>query len=289
MSNNHGDVIFKQVNVSKKIRIYDVTPALPEYLNEQYILTLNKNKELEWISKSNLSLINTVKINLNTNESKTAFHLGNSFYGLSMGNGTNNGFIPEIIGRGYNETDPGIYIIGKTGNNEPSDIPLIIIDGRSADNTSLKNRPIFGVSSGSYNEFKLIIDENGKVGIGKIPIDNLLEVNGNVSATAFKTNSSSKNKKNIKNNINPYKTYDLRPVTYYNKLNKCNEYGFIAEDVAKVIPELVDKENNPQYILYNGLTALLVSTIKHQKDQIEKLEDRIKHIETLLPVANKYF
>jgi len=287
---NDEEVIFKQIKFSKKNRIYDVTPQLPEYINEPIILTLNKNKELEWVPNSKfIKVVNKYDIQLNKDEHKTVFHIGDSSYGLSFGNGTINGFIPEIIGRGYNETDAGLYLVGKAGNNEWSNIPVVIIDGRSADNTSLKNRPIFGITSGSYNQFNLIIDENGKVGIGKIPTDNLLEVAGSISATSFKTNSSKKNKKNIKNNINPYKTYSLQPVTYYNKLNKNIEYGLIAEDVAKVIPELVDNKENPQYILYNGLSALLLATIKFQRDEIEKLEDRVKNLETLIPIANKYF
>jgi uncharacterized coiled-coil protein SlyX len=112
----------------------------------------------------------------------TAFHVGDGKYGFSMGNGTSQGFIPEIIGMGSDENDAGLYFLGKAGNNLGSGIPLIIMDGRSATNYPLKNRPIFGITSGDYNDYKLLVDGRGRVGIGKIPEIYKLEVQGSIQA-----------------------------------------------------------------------------------------------------------
>jgi len=112
----------------------------------------------------------------------TAFHVGDGKYGFSMGNGSPDGFIPEIIGMGSDENDAGLYFLGRAGNNKESEIPLIIFDGRNNRNGSLKNRPIFGITSGKYNEYKLLVDSNGRIGIGKIPEIYKLEIEGSVQA-----------------------------------------------------------------------------------------------------------
>jgi len=115
----------------------------------------------------------------------TAFHVGDGKHGFSMGNGTTQGFIPEIIGMGSDENDAGLYLLGKGGNNLPSSIPLIIIDGRNAAHEKLSNRPILGITSGDYLSYKLIVDHEGRVGVGKIPEIYKMEVVGAVQADDF--------------------------------------------------------------------------------------------------------
>jgi hypothetical protein len=115
----------------------------------------------------------------------TAFHVGDGSYGFSMGNGTDQGFIPEIIGMGSDENDAGLYFLGRAGNGKQSDIPLIILDGRNSNNLSLKNRPILGITSGDYSEYKLLVDHEGRVGIGKIPEIYKMEINGSIQADDF--------------------------------------------------------------------------------------------------------
>lgn len=120
----------------------------------------------------------------------TAFHVGDGKFGFSMGNGTNQGFIPEIIGMGSDENDAGLYFIGRAGNDKPSTIPLIVFDGRNYLHSTVTNRPIFGVTNSQYDEYKFIIDQNGLVGIGKTPEIYKLEVNGKIRATDFILDSS---------------------------------------------------------------------------------------------------
>jgi len=115
----------------------------------------------------------------------TAFHLGDGSFGFSIGNGTSQGFVPQILGMGSDENDAGLYFLGKSGNNESSEVPLIIMDGRNNYNSALENRPIFGITSGDYNNYKFIIDQYGRVGIGKTPDTYKLEINGTVKADNF--------------------------------------------------------------------------------------------------------
>jgi hypothetical protein len=91
----------------------------------------------------------------------TALHVGDGSAGFSMGNGTSQGFIPQIIGMGSDENDAGLYFLGAAGNNLPSDIPLIIFDGRDVHDSSLNNRPILGITSGDYSNYTFLVNYNG--------------------------------------------------------------------------------------------------------------------------------
>jgi hypothetical protein len=117
-----------------------------------------------------------------SNKLTTAFHVGDGSYGFSMGNGTDSGFLPQILGIGSDENDAGLYLLGKSSNNLDSEVPLIIIDGRNSYNGKLEHRPILGITSGDYSNYKFIIDQFGRIGIGKIPEIYKLEVNGSISA-----------------------------------------------------------------------------------------------------------
>ena len=65
-----------------------------------------------------------------------------------------------------------------------------IIDGRNNLHQEVKNRPIFGITNANYNEYKLLVDQNGLVGIGKIPKIYNLEIRGKVQAADFILDSS---------------------------------------------------------------------------------------------------
>lgn len=93
----------------------------------------------------------------------TAFHIGDGSYGFSMGNGTSQGFIPEIIGVGSDENDAGLYFVGISGNDQESNIPLILMDGRNMYGKELSKRPIFGVTSNNYQEYSLLVDNTGNL------------------------------------------------------------------------------------------------------------------------------
>ena len=114
---------------------------------------------------------------------QSGLHIGDSVHGFTFGNGTNQGFIPQIVGMGSDDSDPGLYFIGKSLDDVSSNIPVIVFDGRDKNNNSIENRPIFGITNNGINsDFKFIVDQFGKVGIGKNPKHYKLEVNGTIEA-----------------------------------------------------------------------------------------------------------
>jgi hypothetical protein len=114
----------------------------------------------------------------------TALHIGDGSVGFSLGNGTYEGFIPEIIGIGSNKNDAGLYFVGIAGNNESSNIPLIIFDSRSAYNTELTNRPIMGITSGNYSDYDILIDASRNLIVkSNIKVNDVIINNISISET----------------------------------------------------------------------------------------------------------
>jgi hypothetical protein len=167
-------------------------PQPTEFIKDDKI----SNTEIYWkngrlgIGRSPL-LSYIFDISVSENLLSTALHIGDGKSGFSMGNGTNNGFLPEIIGMGKDEMDAGLYFLGRAGNNISSNIPLVIIDGRSHEDTSIANRPIFGITNANYHKYHLIVDYNGNVGIGKFPEIYRLDVDGDIHANDLIINGSS--------------------------------------------------------------------------------------------------
>ena len=52
--------------------------------------------------------------------------------------------------------------------------------------------------------------------------------------------------------------------------------GVIAQNVEKVIPELISKdEDDVKSVNYSGLIGLLIETVKEQQKQIDELKSRL--------------
>lgn len=99
-------------------------------------------------------------ISIPSNTVMTGVHIGDGLYGFSMGNGTSDGFIPQIIGMGKSSTDPSLYFVGRCGDSEESNVPVIVMDARNRSNAVIYNRPLFGIVSNS-KDCKFKIDSNG--------------------------------------------------------------------------------------------------------------------------------
>jgi len=118
-----------------------------------------------------------------------------------------------------------------------------------------------------------LIVQYGNVGIGTSSpsLTNKLEVNGNVSASAYYYTSDIRLKENvlpIENSLS--KILKLEGIKYNLKSTKEDKLGFSAQDLQKVFPELV-KEGDDGYLSIDGvgLIAPLVEAIKEQQKIIE--------------------
>lgn len=129
----------------------------------------------------------------------TALHIGDGTYGFSFGNATSSGFLPQIVGVGSDENDAGLYLLGKTIKEDDSSTPVIILDGRRVNDKPLQNRPIIGISSGSYTNFDFLINYDGTT-----KMSNDLTVDGDIITDDILFSSSDGNLSLI-NEINDLK------------------------------------------------------------------------------------
>jgi hypothetical protein len=161
---------------------------------------------------------------------------------------------------------------------------------------------------GTSNTTRLVIDQNGKVGIGTTSPAQALEVNGEIqvdtlasaSGTSLCINgsvisscsSSLRYKENVKDlDIGLNELMRMRPVSFKWKGRDENDLGLIAEEVHEINPLLntYTKDGKIEGVKYSQLTAVLVNAIKEQQKaitatmatndnlqkQVERLESKI--------------
>jgi len=72
----------------------------------------------------------------------------------------------------------------------------------------------------------------------------------------------------------------LRPVTFHYKTDttRAQQFGLIAEEVAKVNPALVlpDKEGKPYTVRYDAVNAMLLNEFLKEHRKVEKLEATVE-------------
>lgn len=68
----------------------------------------------------------------------------------------------------------------------------------------------------------------------------------------------------------------LRPVDFKWKETSASDVGFIAQDVKKIVPEIVYGKEGSMSIGYNSMTAILTKAIQEQQIQIEELKKEIE-------------
>ena len=112
-------------------------------------------------------------------------------------------------------------------------------------------------------------------------------INGAFTATGDIIGFGSPSDKTLKENIKPIesaldKAMKLQGVTFDWKksdsmLDIKEDIGFIAQDVQKVLPELVrENENGKLSLRHQGITPVLLEAIKELKAEIEELKKQIK-------------
>ncbi len=144
----------------------------------------------------------------------------------------------------------------------------------------------FSGSSGIDTTEGFLINDEGNVAIGADSdtptLDYKLTVEGDIKATGTILQSSDERlKENISHIDNALDRLNSIDGTIYNlKGIPGNKLGVIAQDVEKVVPEVVVSDRNRYLSVdYNGLVALLISAVNEQNSIINDLEQRISALE----------
>ncbi len=147
------------------------------------------------------------------------------------------------------------------------------------------NHISFYTNNDMANE-RMRITSAGNVGIGTTSPGNILTVVQNSTtdpiADAWTTYSSRRWKTNIKPLENALgKVQQLQGVSYDWKADGKHDIGLIAEEVGKVIPEVVAYEDNgvdAKSVDYARLVAVLIEAVKEQQKKITELETFVKSL-----------
>ena len=77
--------------------------------------------------------------------------------------------------------------------------------------------------------------------------------------------------------INTEKVYDLRPVSFKWKSNGVSDFGFIAEEVQDILPELVvyNEDNTPEAVKYKQLSILMLEELKKLREEVKDLKEKL--------------
>jgi hypothetical protein len=217
------------------------------------------------------------RIGINTNTPNVSFEVWQSVSENTFGNGfrivDSNG--DKLIRIGHNNT---AGVIGTTYTLTEPYTPLAL-------QTSDENR--------------LYILANGDIGIGTITPTEKLHVVGNaritavgagayandlnITSTGVLTTASSDEK--YKYNILPINyglntILQLKPVNFQWIKGEENDLGFIAQDVADIIPEAVDTNWDSDLLMrYESIIPILTKAIQEQQALIKALEQRILILE----------
>lgn len=150
-----------------------------------------------------------------------------------------------------------------------------------------KRITVFSGSSAVSSSQGLILDTNNNVGIGvdessDLPLSYKLMVSGSIKASGTVVQGSDiRQKEDIRPIDNALSRIDSIDGVYFTyKDSKEKSIGVVAQDIQKVLPEVVSEDNNGYLnVDYGGLVPLLIETIKEHKSIINDLEKRISQLE----------
>ena len=106
-----------------------------------------------------------------------------------------------------------------------------------------------------------------------------ISITGVITATDFNSASDENLKENIHTIEDPLaKVVQIRGVNFDWKETQKPSVGVVAQEVEKVLPELV-ANGEKKTVNYNGLIGLLIEVVKEQQVQINSLNERLSRLE----------
>ena len=177
----------------------------------------------------------------------------------------------------------------------PSDTPPFLEGGDTggADRT-IGNKDSYALNLSTNNSTRMQIKNDGYVGIGATGNDVTHKLtlpndsngnNGKAKAFAWATYSSKRYKENIETIKDPIGLINnIEGVTYTWKDSGYSDIGFVAEEVGKVVPCVVDYEENGTDAIamdYTRLNAILVEAVKAHDRKLEKLINLVDSVHTI--------
>jgi len=153
----------------------------------------------------------------------------------------------------------------------------------SSRGSSASNRFYFyrggGNPTGSSEAVLMSFDPNMRVGINQEAPAYALDVTGVIRATSdIIAYSDARVKDNVKTIDNALKKVTkLRGVSYTRNdiEDRSTKIGVIAQEILKVVPEVVNKDNEGKYsVSYGNIVGVLIEAIKELEARVKELENK---------------
>jgi hypothetical protein len=220
---------------------------------------------------------------------------GNVFLGTVSGSlnteGSWNVFIGQSSGHSNKQGNSNIFIGANSGiTNVAGQSSICIGEGSDVSSETALNQISIGNGVVAYGDNTLNFPKN----LVTLPSGTEVNFSHSGGGCLYPVSSSIRWKNNIKdieNDLNTEKVYDLRPVVFNPAPGHGDpqetHIGLIAEEVEKLFPVLVPKDdkNRPSSVRYSLLAVILLQELKKLRDRTEKeiLELKTK----LYPIINE--
>ncbi len=125
------------------------------------------------------------------------------------------------------------------------------------------------------------LDVNGTARLRNMGSSTGTDVVVDANGKLWKKSSSIRYKQNIRKlDSAPEQLLQLQPRRFEWKTTEEEDIGLIAEEVEKVIPDLViyDKEGRPDAVKYDKITIYLLEVVKTQQEQIDDLKAKLEEL-----------
>ena len=138
----------------------------------------------------------------------------------------------------------------------------------TSDLTAVRNLTQTGIATLNTVSFTGITTTVGNAFVG-----NDLSVLGTVNANDFNSTSDATRKENVAEIPDALaKVLDLRGVTFDWKNGEGSSAGVLAQEVEKILPQIVKGDEGNMSVQYNGIIALLVQAVKELSSEVEELK-----------------
>ena len=181
-------------------------------------------------------------------------------------------------------------VFGMDANNDILLNRSAIVHGRISRTVIAFNARSFDVRN-QNNQTLLRIDADGNMGVGQVSPSYTVDINGDGRINTDWVVSDKRYKKNIRELSGVIeKIQALRGVRFQYQTEAFKEknfsdgsnYGFIAQELKAVIPELVSVDKEGYYAVnYDGLIPLLTEAIKQQQETLQQQQEEINKIAVL--------
>ena len=159
---------------------------------------------------------------------------------------------------------------------------IIAYDFRSDWGGAIALQTAPNTSAGGTLVNRLVINPEGRVGIANSNPGYTLDVTGTIRATsdviAFSDRRVKENIVTIDGSLE--KVIKLRGVSYTRKDidDKSTKVGVIAQEVLKVLPEVVEKDEEGNYsVAYGNMAGVFIEAIKELKAEVDSLKEQLKN------------